>query len=241
MNFIYYLVGGMILLLVLSLVAGYFLAKSAIGEKAAKQNILFGIIGMPVGIVIVSPFILIPDGSDKFGYFQAFTFFLIAGFLVTRVIRGNQFMGEVIKVLGRNQQNKILFWVGVLQLVMQPIALFLILPSLLDGGISFLEFFTKAGSALNTILFGVYAIYFGNSPTQLHKNGITIMGMRILWGKISEYKFENIRQNTFRAKYKYDIPFIPGIINLAVSDVDKIVLQEVLQQKLPHLGEIRAA
>jgi hypothetical protein len=241
MDFLYFLVGGMILVFLASLTFGYFLAKSAIGEKAANQNTLLAIVGILVGIAMVLPFIILPNGINKFGYFQAFLFFAGFGFLVARVVRGNKFMGEVVKILGRNQQNKILFWVGVLQLVVQPIAFLLILPALLDGGVDFLEFFTKAGGVLNAILFGVYAVYFGNSPTQLQENGLSMMGMSIRWEKISEYKFENIKQNTFRAKYKYDIPFIPGIINLAVSDADKIILQEILQQKLPHLGEIRAA
>jgi Domain of unknown function (DUF5673) len=214
---------------------GYLIARRFIGEKAACQNILFGASCMVFGAIICTPFLLYKNGYHDLVLFQGIFALLGTIFLLFYHFKSRSYMGTLVKTFSSGIQNKIVLWSGVAQIIIQGLILVLDLPFLSSNSSSLVIYSRQHGTNVLLFFLGVYFTYFGSRKNQVYENGIFIMGIFVMWEKISEYKFEAIRQNTFRANYKNDVPFIPGIINLAFSDNDKTDFIQILQSKLPNL------
>jgi hypothetical protein len=237
----YVVLAAMIFAVIVGLIAGSEFVRFNFGERAAKQ----GLLGFAVFFLCFFLIILLAVASGQREFINAYFYmiFLIFGmiFFIFKFIKKNTFMGNLLCAFEKNVQNKTYFYLGITLFILQPLFLFSTIPSLLSNEITVLSFFNSIGSSLSAILFGIYAVFFANSAARLYENGISIMGNYILWNKITSYHFGGDKQNTFQAKYQSDFPLSPSIINLVVSEKDKVTLVEVLQQKLPHLGEIRAS
>ncbi len=242
MDSIYIFIGIFSLVFIIGLITGFFIAKNAVGEKAAKQNLLITVPSMIIGLVISVPFLLFKNGLQIFGFLSIIFSIFALIFLAFHHFKNRNFTGTHIQTFSKNQQHKILFWSGIVQLVLQTVLLVfsLWLASRRFPSISS-TFYIQLGSTLTFLTMGIHFLYFGTRNNQVYENGISIMSAFIRWEKISEYEFEHIRQNTFRAKYKSDIPFIPGVISLAFSESDKQDFVQILKSKLPHLGEASVA
>jgi hypothetical protein len=239
MNYLSAKIGILIVLVLLSigLFIGYLNTKNMVGENAAKQGVKVAFFSLLIGMCIFLPFYFLKDNLNTLGIFQIVLSIITILYLIFYYVRDKSFMGHSIRSLSSSRQFKLLFWFGIYRLVTGGFGLISNVSSVLNRSQNNLDVVSKIGASLFDTVLGIALVHFSTRKTQVFENGISVIGAFIQWEKITEYRFEAIRQNTLRAKYKHDIPFIPGYFNLALSEQDKTDLQQIFQSKLPNLEQ----
>jgi hypothetical protein len=229
---------GFIGFLAVVMVVSFFVAKKAIGNEAALQNITYAIPSAVIGILFALGLSILPNTKDLFKYFLLIGGLLNLSILVWMMFRNKSFKGEIVHTFRPTQQSKILFGYGIFQLISQPILLVSSVSLYLGTGLNAGEIFNRMSTQISSVVLmmslGAFFLYMSQRSC-IHQYGLNFSGFFVCWERITRYKFENIPQNTLRARYISDIPIVPGIIILAMDSNDKAKLLEILAEKRPDL------
>ncbi len=215
--------------------------KSNFGNDYAKQNIIFFVLIL-LFILFFSSIIIIFGNRNNISAYISIFFFIFIFFTVILKISNREKKGKILHIFEIDEASKSIYYLGILQFIVQPFSIYSGISYFLDGNqLNFISFLNKFGIPISGIIFGIYAFFYLRFPIKLYENGISISDNFISWNKITEYKFLSKTQRTFQFQYDNPIPFFPKSMGFVISKKDQESLLEILQQKLPHLGEQSAS
>jgi hypothetical protein len=244
---IFLMIAVLAIVMGIALFFGYKKAEKILGKEAAMQNTrltlrtsLFTILAIAaiftvLYLIFKDEFALImPYVSISFYLLPVFLFFL--PFFALMILK-KRWVGNLILDVGKNKQHELLKKVAWFELGLG-IAYFLFILSIING--SSLMRLQGFSQAISLIFMGLFFFALSQSGLRLYENGIYVMHAFVRWENVKSFKIEQVQQNTLRITYKNSIPFIPGILNVALPEGKKDVVEQLLREKFPIL-EIKDA
>jgi hypothetical protein len=184
-------------LLALTLLLGYLITKALLGPEAARQNLSYGGAWLGIGAIIA----LLLSFAGRYGLvvLQGLYTLAILAWLLSWPWRKKQ-AGELLHAVGRTSQNKVLFWLGLVQLGLA-IAMTLSILDQITGGL------VRAGgivSGLVEIAFwwsmALLFILLGRSALEIRKNGLCYLYAWQPWERIQAFGWDDDKPNTLILK-----------------------------------------
>jgi hypothetical protein len=210
-----------------SLWLGSVLAERTFGREAANRNLRSAIpllllafaLGFPLGFVIFS---LGRNGRISFFILSAAG---MSAWLISWFFR-KQAAGSLLADIGRNSQNKFMFWVGLIMIAfLVPLTWFSFPRSSISLETKSVLVYLCSSASFN--------IAIGLSKLEFRENGICFMCSFTKWQKINSYTWESAKPNVLTIRVKPFFPLLPGFMSIVIPAKHKDVVDRILNERLP--------
>ena len=186
-----------VLVVVISLSVGYAIARSILGPQAAKRNLLYSIPWILAGAFL--PLLLASVGRYGLTILYALYAGSVLVWLLSWPLRRKE-AGERSYEVGPTAQNKMLFWVGLLQVGIA-----------IAMTISLIDIFTGPLVTTGGIISGIIKIAFwwtiallfillGRSRLEIRENGLAYLFAWQPWARIKAFGWDDDNPNTLILK-----------------------------------------
>jgi hypothetical protein len=108
---------GFFAILSVMFVISFFVGQKIYGRQIALQNLKIAVSGIAFGMLLVAGFSALPNGIANIGNVLHVYSALSVCFVLWMLFRNKSFKGKILYTLHPTIPNKILFWLGVFQLV----------------------------------------------------------------------------------------------------------------------------
>ncbi len=203
--------------------SGYLISAAILGRKAASRNIRYGLPWLLMGFALAFVFAILMRWQRPSG--DLFSSVYVAGvlaWLLSWPVR-KRGAGDLLLNAGRTLQNKLLFWIGVLEV---GVATYFTWPSLIVP-VRSVEYI----SILQVIFWWVFAIFFlvlGSSQLELRENGLSFMYTFVAWQRMKSYAWEPSKPNTLTIRVKPYLPLMPGFISITVPKPHRDTIGQIV-------------
>lgn len=207
--------------------SGYLVGVMILGKKAASRHIRYGLPWLLIGFALAFVFAILMRWQRPSGDF--FSLAYVAGvltWLLSWPVR-QQGAGNVLLNAGRTLQNKLLFWIGILEVGM---ALYFTWPSLIVP-VRSVEYI----SIFQVIFWWVFAVFFlvlGLSQLELRERGLCFMYTFVTWQRMKSYVWEPSRPNTLTIEVKPYLPLMPKFISITVPKSHRDAIEQIVATRI---------
>jgi hypothetical protein len=211
---------------------GYATAERMIGREAAQRSLRYVLPLLLFGFAIA---FLIPL-LGKYGWvsFYILCSLGISIWLLNWFFR-KQEAGTLLLDIGKTAQNKLLFGVGLIGVVVAGSMTWLFFEQVLRE----LPQYGSLGKEVSKLVFfwswAIYSMLLGLSKLEFRENGICFMLSFIVWQRVKSWDWEQDKPNTLtiRLKPQYPLSF-SWFMSMVIPAQHREAVSYILDERLPH-------
>lgn len=217
----------------LVLVLGHVLLARAIGPAAARRNMGHVLPWMFVGFAIAfTVFLLAPLRQTGWSFFYL-TYVISSGLWLLSWPWRKRRAGGLLLNAGRTWHHKVLFSVGILEVLIAAIITGLTWVAMTD----FVNTSsTVAQLSLKATFWWTVALCIlslGLNKLELRENGLCFLYTVTPWQRMKSYTWETAYPNTLTIRIKPRFPFLPDSMSIRVPGAHRGAIDQIIQTHVP--------
>jgi hypothetical protein len=221
-----------LVLMAISLGVGYAIAEEMIGREAAQRNLRYVLPWLLFGFAIA--FLISLFG--KYGWVSLYILYAV-GIIIWLLnwFFQKQEAGVLLLDIGKNAQNKLLFWVGLLDVAVAGFMTWLFFEQVSRGLPQYSSLGTEASKLVFWWSFAIFFMLLGLSKLEFRENGTCFMFSFIAWQRVKSYNWEQSKPNTLTIRFKprYPLFLFPGFMSMAIPAKHRDAVSHILNERLP--------
>lgn len=220
-----------LVLMAISLGVGYAIAEEMIGREAAQRNLRYVIPWLLFGFAIA--FLISLFG--KYGWVSFYILYAvgISIWLLSWFFR-KQEAGVLLLDIGKNAQNKLLFWVGLFEVAIAAFMTWWFFEQVSRG----LPRYSSLEIEVSRLAFwwslAIFFMALGLRKLEFREKGICFMFSFIAWQRVKSHNWEQSKPNTLTLRFKPRYPLLPGFMSMAIPAKHRDAVSHILNERLPN-------
>ncbi|MEL6490667.1 MAG: hypothetical protein AAFQ95_11950 [Cyanobacteria bacterium J06621_3] len=221
---------------------GYLWIASAIGQEAGLRNTRYGLVGLLTLflITIMMPQIASQLSEKTLSNLHILYWLPIIGFGswgLSWPYRKQEF-GDLLLDAGRTWQNKVLFWIGLIEAGIATFITWLssrhFLASLDSAGGLLQILQVRAPQVIFWWTIAILLISTGLSKLELREKGLCFLWTFVSWQQISAYWWENSQQNTLTIKVRRRLLLSPSFMSIRTPARYRDAIERIVNAHIPQ-------
>jgi hypothetical protein len=209
---------------------GYVAAERMVGREAARRTLRYTMPWLLFGFALAFVIPLL----GKYGWVSFYILYAagISAWLISWFFR-KQEAGSLLADIGRNSQNKFIFWIGLIEVAVAVLQTWLFFTLVSNGVPEYTSPELEISKLVFWWSFASFYIAIGLNKLEFRENGTCFMYSFIKWQRISSYTWEPTKPNVLTIRFKPLFPLLPGFMSIAIPTKHKNVVDRILDERLP--------
>ena len=220
---------GLVLLSVVIIAGGYWLTRTALGSFTANRNLRYVLPWLLLGMLV--PLVISLLDSYALNVLYALYAVTVLLWLLSWPLRSRK-AGDLLFNAGRTWNNKLLFWIGSLEVGVAAVITWVSLIAIAD-----LPDTPEPMAQLSKVLFwwtfAVFLLSVGLNRLELRENGMCFLYTFVPWRRMKAYTWETSAPNTLTVRIKPRLPLLSGYMSIRVPKSCRDDVDQVLQTHVP--------
>ena len=220
---------GLVLLSVLLISGGHWLTRTALGSFTANRNLRYVLPWLLLGMLV--PLVISLLDSYALNVLYALYAVTVLLWLLSWPLRSRK-AGDLLFNAGRTWNNKLLFWIGSLEVGVAAVITWVSLIAIAD-----LPDTPEPMAQLSKVLFwwtfAVFLLSVGLNRLELRENGMCFLYTFVPWRRMKAYTWETSAPNTLTVRIKPRLPLLSGYMSIRVPKSCRDDVDQVLQTHVP--------